>query len=95
MVREVGEETGLVSVVPVSGFRKVIEYYYKREGATVHKQVTFFLAESNDDKVVLSFEHKDYAWLTFEEAVKTATYSNSVMLLRAAEDTFKGLRANG
>ncbi len=89
MVREVREETGLVDVVPVPGFRKVIEYYYKRGGKTVHKQVTFFLAESKVDKVVLSFEHRDYAWLTFDEAMKLVNHSNSTMLLRAAEDSFR------
>jgi bis(5'-nucleosidyl)-tetraphosphatase len=95
MVREVREETGLVDIVPVEGFRKVIEYFYKRDGRTVHKQVTFFLAESPLDRVVLSFEHRDYAWLTFEEAMKLVTYSNSTMLLRAAEDSFRRRRSSG
>ena len=95
MVREIREETGLVDVVPVPGFRKVIEYYYKRDGRTVHKEVTFFLAESKVDKVVLSFEHRDYAWLTIEEALKVVTYSNSTMLLRAAEDSFRARESPG
>jgi len=86
MVREVREETGIGDVGAVQGFRKVIEYFYKRSGSTVHKKVTFFLAESPEDKVVLSFEHKDYAWLPFEEALKAVTYPNSVSLLRAAEE---------
>lgn len=89
MAREVREETGLADVAPVAGFRKVIEYYYKRDGRTVHKEVTFFLAESKSDAVVLSFEHQDYAWLSYDEAMKVVTYSNSTMLLRAAEDSFK------
>jgi bis(5'-nucleosidyl)-tetraphosphatase len=95
MVREVREETGLVDVVPVPGFRKVIEYYYKRDGRTVHKEVTFFLAESKVEKVVLSFEHRDYAWLSYEEALKLVTYSNSTKLLRAAEDSFKNPLSSG
>lgn len=90
MVREVQEETGLVNVVPVAGFRKVIEYYYKRDSRTVHKEVTFFLAQSREDKVVLSFEHRDYAWLSYEEALKVVSYSNSIRLLRAAEDLLSG-----
>ncbi len=89
MIREVREETGLVDIVPVPGFMKVIEYFYKRDGRTVHKQVTFFLAESKEEKVVLSFEHRDYVWLSREEALKVVTYPNSTMLLRAAEDSFK------
>ncbi len=50
MLREVREETGLVDIVPVAGFKKVIEYYYKRDGRTVHKEVTFFLAESKEEQ---------------------------------------------
>ena len=95
MVREVREETGLVDVVPVPGFKKVIEYFYKREGKTVHKQVTFFLAESKVDEVVLSFEHRDFAWLTFEEALARVNHSNSTMLLRAAEESFRKSQAQG
>ena len=89
MLREVRVETGLVDIVPVAGFKKVIEYFYKRDGRTVHKEVTFFLAESKVDKVVLSFEHREYVWLSREEALKVVTYPNSTMLLRAAEDSFK------
>lgn len=89
MVREVREETGLVDVLPVPGFKKVIEYYYKRQGKTVHKEVTFFLAESKVDTVVLSFEHRAFAWLTFEEALKVVNHANSTMLLRAAEEAFR------
>jgi bis(5'-nucleosidyl)-tetraphosphatase len=95
MVREVREETGLVNVVPVKGFRKVIEYFYKRDGRKIHKEVTFFLAESKEDRVVLSFEHREYAWLTYEEALKLVTYSNSTKLLRAAEDAFKNPISTG
>ena len=95
MVREVREETSLTGVVPVPGFRKVIEYFYKRDGKTVHKEVTFFLAESKEDRVVLSFEHRDYAWVTIEEALKIVTYSNSIMLLKAAEEVFRTRRATG
>jgi hypothetical protein len=67
----------------------VIEYYYKRQGKTIHKKVTFFLAESKADKVTISFEHRSFAWLTFEEALKVVNHSNSTMLLRAAEEAFK------
>ena len=95
MVREVREETGIVDVAMVPGFRRVIEYYYKRNGRTVHKEVTFFLAESKSDKVVLSFEHRDYAWLTIQEALKVVTYSNSTILLRAAEESFKSPSSTG
>jgi hypothetical protein len=51
--------------------------------------VTFFLAESQEDKVTLSFEHQEYTWLGFRDAIKVVSYSNSKKLLRAAEERFR------
>ena len=87
MVREVREETGLVHIRVVPGFENVIEYYYNRSGKKVHKQVTFFLAEATDpaESVKLSFEHRQFAWRSFEEAMKVVSYQNSRRLLRASE----------
>ena len=89
MHREVREETGLRDVRPVEGFQKVIEYYYNRSGRRVHKQVTFFLAESLEDKVTISFEHQDFVWLGYEDAMRVVTYSNSKRLLEAASRAFR------
>ncbi|MDA4122259.1 MAG: NUDIX domain-containing protein [Thaumarchaeota archaeon] len=87
MVREVSEETGLKSIRVVDGFRNVIEYYYNRNGKRVHKQVIFFLAEATDpdESVKLSFEHRQFAWKPFDEALGIVSYQNSRRLLRAAE----------
>ena len=89
MRREVREETGLTEVRPFEGFENVIEYYYSRGGRRIHKQVTFFLAESPEEKVTLSFEHRDFIWLGYDDAIKFVTYSNSKKLLQAAEEAFK------
>jgi 8-oxo-dGTP pyrophosphatase MutT (NUDIX family) len=88
MVREVREETGLKHIRVVEGFEHVIEYYYNRGGKRVHKQVTFFLAEASDrnENVALSFEHRQFAWKSFDEALKVVSYQNSRRLLRAAEE---------
>jgi 8-oxo-dGTP pyrophosphatase MutT (NUDIX family) len=92
MHREVREETGLINVKPVEGFEHVIEYYYSRDGKRIHKQVIFFLAESKEENVTLSFEHQDFTWLNFNDAMKLVSYSNSRKLLRAAEERFKSRR---
>jgi 8-oxo-dGTP pyrophosphatase MutT (NUDIX family) len=92
MHREVREETGLTSVKPLEGFEHIIEYYYNRDGKRIHKQVVFFLAESKEENVTLSFEHQDFTWLNFEDAMKLVSYSNSRKLLRAAEERFKSRR---
>jgi len=92
MVREVREETGIVDLRAIPGFRRKIEYFYRREGRKVHKTVVFFLAETSTEKVTISFEHKDYGWFEFEEAMKTVTYPNARRLIREAEAFVEGGR---
>ena len=95
MLREVREETGLVSVEPVQGFERVIEYFYRRDDKRIHKQVVFFLAESRERKVTLSYEHEGYTWAPFERALKVVTYPNSKKLLQAAEERLRRARGSG
>jgi 8-oxo-dGTP pyrophosphatase MutT (NUDIX family) len=85
VMREVGEETGLKGISIVPGFRKVIEYFYRRDGKNIHKQVVYLLAESNDDKVKISFEHQGFGWFPYSEAVARASYDNTKMLLTEAD----------
>ena len=91
MTREVREETGLKNIRVVGGFEHTIEYYYNRGGRKVHKRVTFFLAEAEDpnEAVTLSFEHRQFAWRSFDEATKVVSYQNSRNLLRAAEEVLR------
>src|SRR5512146_1866440 len=56
-VRELREETGISNARYMDGFRERISYHYKRQGATVFKEVVFFLMESGTKEVKLSFEH--------------------------------------
>jgi len=92
VIREVGEETGLGTITILSGFRKVIEYFYRRDGKNIHKQVAYFLAEADDDKVKISFEHQGYGWFPYREAVARASYDNSKKLLAEAEEFLSGRR---
>ncbi len=85
MAREVREETGIVDLVVIPGFERKIEYFYRREGRKVHKTVVFFLAETQSEKVTISFEHQAYGWYGFEEALKAVTYPNAKRLIREAE----------
>jgi len=85
VMREVKEETGLKSLEIVPGFRRVIEYFYKRETKNVHKQVVYLLARTTDDKVKISFEHQGFGWFSYADAVKKASYGNSKITLEAAE----------
>ena len=85
VLREVGEETGLKDVRLISGFRRVIEYFYRRNGANVHKEVTYLLARSAGGEVKISKEHQGFAWYSYDAAMKRASYDNSRRILGDAE----------
>jgi len=85
VLREVEEESGLKDLAIVPGFRKVIEYFYRRDGKNVHKQVVYMLASTKEDKVKISFEHQGYGWFQYHEALKRASYENSKITLSEAE----------
>ena len=85
MSREVKEETGIVDLHVYPGFEEKIEYFYRRDGRKVHKTVVFFMAETSTEKVTISFEHQDYGWFGFEEALKKVTYPNAKRLIRQAQ----------
>jgi bis(5'-nucleosidyl)-tetraphosphatase len=84
-VREVEEETGLKDLRFVTGFRKAIEYFYRRDGKNIHKQVVYLLAKTEEDEVKISFEHQGYGWSPFKEALERASYGNSKITLTEAE----------
>ncbi|MDG6902033.1 MAG: NUDIX domain-containing protein [Nitrososphaerota archaeon] len=90
VVREVGEETGLKDIKIVPGFRKIIEYFYRRDGKNIHKQVVYFVASTGDEKVKISFEHQGFAWFPYHEALEMASYDNSKVTLTEAEKFLRG-----
>lgn len=90
VMREVKEETGLKSFDIVPGFRRVIEYFYRRESKNVHKQVVYLLARASDGKVKISFEHQGFGWFPYGDALKKASYDNSKNMLLAAEAFLSG-----
>jgi bis(5'-nucleosidyl)-tetraphosphatase len=90
VLREVEEETGLEDLRILPGFRKVIEYFYRRDGRNVHKQVVYLLASTASEAVKISFEHQGYGWFPFAQAMKKASYGNSKATLDEAERFIKG-----
>jgi len=83
--REIREETGIEDIVFVDGFRGSLEYLYRRDGKSWHKDVVLFLATARTGQVRLSDEHIGYAWLPFEEALIRLTYENARNVLMEAE----------
>ena len=90
VLREVREETGLDALTIIHGFRKVIEYFYRRDGKNIHKQVAYLLASTAEARVKISFEHQGYGWFHYREALDQASYDNSKMILAEAEKFLKG-----
>jgi 8-oxo-dGTP pyrophosphatase MutT (NUDIX family) len=90
VMREVEEETGIGVIEIVPGFRKVIEYFYRREGKNIHKQVVYLLAKTDDEAVKISFEHQGFGWFPYREALERASYDNSKLTLAEAEKFVNG-----
>lgn len=85
VLREVREETGITDIDFVDGFEDKVEYHYQRDGQVIHKEVVFFLASTKTNDVVLSHEHLDYTWLSFNDALKKLTY-------KTAQNIFKKIK---
>ena len=84
--RETKEEAGIENLKFVDGFKETIKVFYKWEGELGLKFITFFLAETKTKDVKISFEHKDYQWLPYEEAILKLTFKNSKEILKKAEE---------
>ncbi|MBI4162533.1 MAG: NUDIX domain-containing protein [Candidatus Aenigmarchaeota archaeon] len=81
---ELKEETGIKGPRFVKGFKETINYFFKKGGKLISKKVIFFLAESDQEHVKLSFEHIGYKWLPYEEAVEQVTFKNAKQVLEKA-----------
>jgi bis(5'-nucleosidyl)-tetraphosphatase len=88
-VRELGEETGITDAKFINGFKETISYFYKRQGATVLKEVVFFLMETKTANIKLSFEHIGFIWLTYDDAMRRLTFKNARDVLQKANEFLK------
>jgi 8-oxo-dGTP pyrophosphatase MutT (NUDIX family) len=77
-IREATEETGLTKFRFIKSFKEKIKYFYIRERKTIQKEVVYFLVETQENDVVLSFEHSDYEWLSFNQKRKYRNSSRSL-----------------
>lgn len=85
-LRELKEESGMAKVRIIPGFRRVLNYYYRRkDGALVSKTLILFLGEALGKEVSTSWEHEGFEWLDFEDAVKRIKYHGYKKVLEEAE----------
>ena len=83
-IREAKEETGISDIEFIEGFEETIDYNFQFEGELIYKEVIFFLAKTNTEKVTVSHEHLDFIWLDFNGAMKKITYQNAKNVLSKA-----------
>ncbi len=86
VTRELREETGIVEAKFIEGFKERVEYFYRRQGATIHKEVVFYLIETHTDKIQLSFEHVGFVWLELQQAMERLNFKNAKNVLKKAND---------
>jgi len=89
--RETEEETGIPrgKIRMCKGFRQNFLYnftskYEEDYGEKVVKRAIFYVGESLTDEVVISDEHKDFGWFSYEEAVKKLHFKNGQEVLKRA-----------
>ncbi|MGQ9479037.1 MAG: bis(5'-nucleosyl)-tetraphosphatase [Thermoproteota archaeon] len=86
-LRELREESGISRVRVIPGFRKVLNYYYRRSGGVlVSKKLVVFLGEALESKVSVSWEHTGFEWLSLEDALRRIKYPSYREALREADD---------
>ena len=86
VVREAEEETGIKDLKFVDGFREAMKYFFRFEGKLIFKIVTFRLAETRTDTVILSGEHNDFLWLPYKEAYEMLSFENAKAILGKANE---------
>jgi len=92
--RELFEETGINNLQINRGFNEKVEYNYYKKNIKVHKIVSYYLAETNQKEVKLSFEHLDYKWSNYEDLMKLITFENSREILKKGNEVIKNLTKN-
>ncbi|MGH7531620.1 MAG: NUDIX hydrolase [Gemmatimonadales bacterium] len=85
--REVTEETGLDELV-LHGPIKVIDWYFRFRGKTIHKFCHFFLFESRRGEPVPEAAEgiTACAWHALPDALRTISYDNARDVLRRAAE---------
>lgn len=89
--REIKEETGIEDIKFIPGFREKINYFYRREGKTIFKEVIYFLVETSVKEVRISEEHVGYSWLDFNDAKERLKENSRKILEKANKLLLSGL----
>ncbi len=84
--RELKEETGISEIRFLDGYKATLRYFFRQKGIGIFKVVIYFLAETDQSEVTLSYEHIGYGWLPYDAALERLTFKNSRDLLIKAHE---------
>jgi 8-oxo-dGTP pyrophosphatase MutT (NUDIX family) len=90
--REIKEETGIEELKFIFGFKREYEYSYFLKGKKIEKKAILFLAETNQKDVKISWEHEDFKWAEYDEALKLLTYEEDKKSLKNAYEFLKKMK---
>ncbi len=98
MRRELREETGITQLMILDGFEASLRFTYTAQGNErferahdkncifIHKKAIFYLVQTEESSIVhLSHEHREYAWLIYDDAISNLTYVNAQKVLKKAQ----------
>ena len=88
-LRELEEETQINDAEILANFREEIAYHYEFHGKKSHKQVVYFLAETNISSVTLSHEHQNFQWVSEDKVHSQLTFANAQILFEKAQNFLK------
>ena len=90
--RETLEEANIEIKKFIPKFEFKQHWFFKWEGKLVRKEAIFLLAEitkEQAEKVKISFEHEDFKWLNYNEAIKLIKIKNNKEMLTEAHEFIK------
>lgn len=93
--REIEEETGIKNIKIIPGFRGYTKFFFKRtyglkpeekkKAPWVFKMVILYLAQTHNEKVIISKEHKGFGWFTYETGMKKLAKDAKKVFTKANE----------
>jgi 8-oxo-dGTP pyrophosphatase MutT (NUDIX family) len=95
-VRELWEESGIAGdrISVLDGFREEERYVFTQgkgeERTLIVKKVVYFLAETDEERVVISREAEEYRWATYDEALRLIRFPGKRHVLEVAEARLGG-----
>jgi bis(5'-nucleosidyl)-tetraphosphatase len=90
-LRELFEETGINKGEFLEGFKVKTHYFFRKKSELVSKTVMFFLYRAYNKEIKISFEHQNFIWLNYDEAIKKITFKNVREIVEEAKNHITSL----